>query len=91
MDITYVCIIIEGTIKKILIKFIKGGWPSYRAKTARDRSKIDQMVNFDEKQKIVPPMDITYVCIIIRRTIKKTKIKFVQGGEPSYRAKTMRD
>ena len=36
-------------------------------------------------------MDITYACIIIRGTIKKIKIKFIQGGEPSYRARTMRD
>ena len=36
-------------------------------------------------------MDITYVCIIITVTIKKIKIKFIQGGEPSYRAKTVRD
>ena len=36
MDITYVCIIIRGTIKKIKIKFIKGGGPSYRAKTVTD-------------------------------------------------------
>ena len=33
-------------------------------------------------------MDITYVRIIIRSTIKKIKIEFIQGGEPSYRAKT---
>ena len=36
MDIIYVCIIFEGTIKKIKIKFIQGGLPSYRAKTVRD-------------------------------------------------------
>ena len=41
MDITYVCIIIEGTIKKIIIKFMQGGGPSYRAKTVRARTKID--------------------------------------------------
>ena len=36
-------------------------------------------------------MDITYVCIIIEGTLKKIKIKFIQGGGPSYRAKTMTD
>ena len=37
MDFTYVCNIIGGTKKK----FIQGGRPSYRAKTVRDRTKID--------------------------------------------------
>ena len=41
MDITYVCIIIKGNLKTSKIKFIQGGWPSYRAKTGRDRTKID--------------------------------------------------
>ena len=36
-------------------------------------------------------MDITYVCIIIRGTMKSTKIEFIYGGVPSYRAKTLRD
>ena len=29
------------------------------------------------KEKSVPPMDITYVCIVIRGTLKKIKIKFI--------------
>ena len=41
MDITYACIIIRDTIKKIKIKFIQGAEPSYRAKTARELTKID--------------------------------------------------
>ena len=41
MDITYVCIIIGGTTRKIKVKCIKGGGPSNGAKTARDRTKID--------------------------------------------------
>ena len=36
-------------------------------------------------------MDIRYVCIIVRGTIKKIKILFMQGRGPSYRAKTVRD
>ena len=36
MDFTYVCIVIEDTIKKIKIKFIYDGGPSYRAKTVRN-------------------------------------------------------
>ena len=36
-------------------------------------------------------MDITDVCTIIRGTIEKIKIDFTEGGEPSYRAKTVRD
>ena len=36
-------------------------------------------------------MDIIYVFIIFEGTIKKIKNKFIQGGRPSYRAKTMRD
>ena len=36
-------------------------------------------------------MDITHVCIIIRGTIKKTQTKYIYDGEPSYRAKTVRD
>ena len=36
-------------------------------------------------------MDLIYICIIIRVTIKKSKIKFIQGGGPTYRAKTMTD
>ena len=36
-------------------------------------------------------MDITYVCIVIRGTIEKIKSDFTEGGEPSYRAKTVRD
>ena len=43
---------------------------------------------FNEKS--VPPTDITYICIISRGTIKKIKSKFIQGGEPSCRAKTVR-
>ena len=35
-------------------------------------------------------MDITYVCIILKGTIKKIKIEFIQGGEPSYSPKTAR-
>ena len=41
MDITDVYTIIRGTIKKIKIKFIQVGEPSYRAKTARELTKID--------------------------------------------------
>ena len=41
MDFTNVCIIIGGIIKEIKIEFIQGGRPSYRAKTARDRKKIN--------------------------------------------------
>ena len=36
-------------------------------------------------------MDIIYVCIIIGGTLEKIKIKFTQGGGPSYRAKSMTD
>ena len=36
-------------------------------------------------------MDIKFVCIIIGGTRNKIKIKFIQGGGPSYRAKTVRD
>ena len=36
MNITYVCIIIGGTIEKMKIKFIYGGGSSYRAKSVRD-------------------------------------------------------
>ena len=36
-------------------------------------------------------MDVTYVCIIIRGTIKKIKIKFIYDRGPSYRAKTVRN
>ena len=36
-------------------------------------------------------MDISYVCIIMWGTIKKLKTKYIYGGEPSYRAKTVRD
>ena len=35
MDITNICIIITGNRKTSKIKFILGGWPTYRAKTAR--------------------------------------------------------
>ena len=34
-------------------------------------------------------MDVTYVCVIIGGIIRKIKIVFVYGGEPSYREKTM--
>ena len=36
-------------------------------------------------------MDITYVCIIIGGNIKKIKIIFIYGGQPSYRATTVTD
>ena len=42
-----------------------------------------------QNEKSGPPMDFTYVRIIIGGTIEKNKIKFNQGGEPSYRAKTV--
>ena len=41
MDFKYVCIIIRGNIKKIIIKFILGGGPTYRAKNVRDWTKSD--------------------------------------------------
>ena len=41
--------------------------------------------------KSVPPLDFTYVCIIIGGTIKNIKIKFIYGGGPSYTAKTVRN
>ena len=44
-----------------------------------------------QNEKNLPPLDFTYVCIIIGGAIKKNKIKFNQGGEPSYRAKTVRN
>ena len=36
MDFRYVREIIEGTLRKIKFDFMKGGGPSYRAKTVRD-------------------------------------------------------
>ena len=36
-------------------------------------------------------MDFTYICFIIRGTIKKIKIKFMYGARPSHRAKNVRD
>ena len=51
MDITYVCIIIRGTIKQIKIKFIYGGRPSYRAKTMRTERKLTKTVNLHIKRK----------------------------------------
>ena len=36
-------------------------------------------------------MDFTYVCFIIRGTIKKIKIKFIYDGGPSSGAKTVRN
>ena len=41
MDLTCVCIIIGGTIKKIIIKFIYDRGPSSRAKTVRNSTKSD--------------------------------------------------
>ena len=41
MDMTYVLVINQGTIKKIKIKFIQGGRPSYKAKTVTDLTKSD--------------------------------------------------
>ena len=32
-------------------------------------------------------MDIAYVCIIIKGTIKNFLIKCIEGGEPSYKPK----
>ena len=91
MDITYVCVIIGGTKKKIKINCIEGGGPSNGAKTARVGRKVTQTVNLNKKEKRVPPMDITYVCIIIGGITKKIKIIFIQGGRPLYRAKTVTD
>ena len=44
-----------------------------------------------QNEKCVPTMDFTYVCFIIRGTIKKIKTKFMQGARPSHRAKNVRD
>ena len=41
MDFTHVQNITGGIIIKIKIEFILGGRPSYRAKTAMDRTKSD--------------------------------------------------
>ena len=51
MDITYVCIIIRGTISKIKIKFMWGGRPSHRAETMNTERKVTQTVNLHIKQK----------------------------------------
>ena len=77
MDVTYVCIIIRGTIKKIRTKFIEGGRPSNRAKTMRTERKLTLTVKLHIKRKKCTPMDITYVCIIIEGTLRKIKIKFI--------------
>ena len=53
MDFTYVCIIIGGIIKEIKIEFIQCGSPSYRAKTVRDRTKINLDGQFTYKKKEV--------------------------------------
>ena len=53
MDFTYVCIIIGGIIKEIKIEFVWGGRPSYRAKTARDRKKINLDRHFTYKTRKV--------------------------------------
>ena len=49
------------------------------------------MIIYMQNEKSGPPMDFTYVRIIIGGTVKKIKIKFIQGGELSYRGKTVRD
>ena len=41
MDMTYVFVINQGTIKKIKIKFIYGGRNSYKAKTMTELTKSD--------------------------------------------------
>ena len=41
LDLTYVCNVIGGIIKNIQIEFFYGGWPSYRAKSARYGTKDD--------------------------------------------------
>ena len=82
MDITYVCIIIRGAIKKIKIKFIQGGQPSHKAKTMRNEQKLTQTVNLHIKRKSVPPMDITYVCIIIEGTLKKLNLNLSSADGP---------
>ena len=41
MDMTYVFVINQGTIKKIKIKFMQGGRNSYKAKTVTDLTKSD--------------------------------------------------
>ena len=51
MEITYVCIIIKGTLKKIKIKFIPGGRPSYRAKTMRSERKLTYTDHLHIKRK----------------------------------------
>ena len=44
-----------------------------------------------QNEKSGPPIDFTYVCFIIRGTIKIIKIKFMQGARPTHRAKNVRD
>ena len=64
MDFTYVCIKIRGTIKKIKNKFISGGLPSYKAKTARDQTKIDLDVQFTYKTKKVYHLWTSYMYVL---------------------------
>ena len=44
--------------------------------------KLLRSLIYMQNEKSVPPMDFTCVSIIIGGTIKKIKIKFIQGGGP---------
>ena len=71
MSFTYVCIIIGGIIKEIKGEFIQGGSPSYRAKTARDRKKINLDGQFTYKTKKVYHLWTSNMYVLLLEVLEK--------------------
>ena len=64
MDVTYVCVIIGGTIRKIKIEFIFGGGPAYKAKTMRTERKLTWTVNLHIRPKKVYHFWISHMYVL---------------------------
>ena len=77
MDFTYVCIIIEGIMKKLNLNLFRAQGPRTEQKCERLDENSHTPLIYIQNEKSVLPMDFTCVCIIIRGTIKKDKIEFI--------------
>ena len=82
MDITYVCIIILGTKKKIKIKFTEGGGSWYRAKTAKVGEKWHRRLIYIKKKEVYHLWTSHMYALSLEVLKKKLKLNFPRAEGP---------
>ena len=68
---------LEVLQKKLKLNLSRADGPRTEQKLWGPNENCLRWLIYIENEKSVPPVDITYVCIIIRGTTKKIKIKFI--------------